>query len=133
MAALRSLFPEQWPAWYRVAFVCGIAALVPLYLFDPETHTGFLACPTYKYLGLLCPGCGSQRALHDLLHGRIGEAFEHNALLTLAIPLLGTQLILPWLLGRKEASGSMAVVAFWGILIIGWTIYRNLLRHPHIQ
>ena len=31
--------------------------------------------------GLFCPGCGSQRAIHDMMHLNIFEAINHNALM----------------------------------------------------
>ncbi|SEK22701.1 Protein of unknown function [Aquimarina amphilecti] len=51
------------------------------YLFDPENSSGksiFLTCPFHYLTGYHCPGCGSQRAIHDLLHGRIDEVLSHN-------------------------------------------------------
>ena len=55
--------------------------------FDPET-TPFPKCPFFWATGLKCPGCGSQRALHQLLHLRVGAAFGYNACLVLFIPVL---------------------------------------------
>ena len=48
---------------------------------DPEIapEKGFFPqCPFYSITGYHCPGCGSQRAVHDLLHLSIGEALSHN-------------------------------------------------------
>lgn len=42
--------------------------------------------------GYDCPGCGSQRALHALLHGDI-NAFAYNPLFIIAIPYVITGLI----------------------------------------
>lgn len=39
-----------------------------------------LFCLFHELTGLYCPGCGSGRAALALLHGRVGEAFGHNAL-----------------------------------------------------
>jgi hypothetical protein len=67
-----------------------LAAFFAIFLyayFDPET-TPFPKCPFYWATGLKCPGCGSQRALHQLLHLRIGAAFQYNACLVLLIPIL---------------------------------------------
>jgi hypothetical protein len=35
-----------------------------------------------------CPGCGSQRALHALLHGNIIAAADQNLLAVLSVPFL---------------------------------------------
>ena len=112
--------------WQWFALPMLAAALVPLYLSDPS-NGGFPACPFHALTGLLCPGCGSQRALHDLLHGLIGEAFRHNALLVISIPLLAVHGA--W--GRlsktaRPLSSYNAVVLGWAILIIGWGILRNI-------
>ena len=104
-----------------------LAFVIRLYLFDPESG-GFLPCPFRSITGMLCPGCGSQRALHDLLHFRLGEAFGHNALLVLALPTLALQ----WLIGRygglsKPLAASNVVVITWLFVVVGWWVARNLL------
>jgi hypothetical protein len=102
------------------------AALVVLYRFDPS-QGGFPACPFRSITGLLCPGCGSQRAVHDLMHLQVGRAFHHNALLVLAIPAL----LFQWAWDafakpqRPLASHNLVVLA-WALAIIGWGVVRNL-------
>lgn len=112
-------------AW-RVLAIAGIVAwAVHLFLHDPEHGPGFLPCPFHWVTGLFCPGCGSQRALHDLLHGRVVEGFGHNALLVIALPLLGIQ----WVAGRwrsRPLSQDNRIVWAWGIGITGWWLLRNL-------
>lgn len=107
-----------------------LLSLLHLYLHDPE-RGGFLDCPFRLLTGLLCPGCGSQRAIHDLLHLRVVEAFGHNALLVLSIPLLGLQ----WGWSRlnrtaKPLSARNWVVLSWAVLAVGWGILRNLAFGP---
>lgn len=111
---------------------CGVLfSLVRLYLIDPEKG-GFLSCPFRLFTGMLCPGCGSQRALHDLMHLRLGQAFDHNALLVLSIPLLGLQWSYSLLYPReKPLSTRNWLVFFWAALAIGWGIFRNLYVSPH--
>ena len=49
-------------------------AAVILFVFDP-TRVGFLPpCPLHEFTGLWCPGCGSTRALHQLVHGHLALA-----------------------------------------------------------
>ena len=55
---------------------------------DPAVSTHFPKCPFYAITGLKCPGCGTQRAIHQLLHFNISEAFHYNALMVLSLPLL---------------------------------------------
>ena len=65
------------------------AGLLTLYFFfDPLRDVFFPPCPFYTLTGLYCPGCGTQRALHTLLHGGLQEAIGYNALAVAALPVL---------------------------------------------
>src|SRR5438067_2053494 len=57
-----------------------------LYFLDPAHFDFYPKCAFYQSTGLLCPGCGSLRALHQLLHGHWAEALRFNALLVLFLP-----------------------------------------------
>jgi hypothetical protein len=63
------------------ALVC--AALLA---FPPETAGFYPVCPVYRYLHVLCPGCGATRALAALLHGRVADALRLNALFVAILP-----------------------------------------------
>ena len=66
-----------------------------LYLtVDPESSALFPKCPFHLLTGLECPGCGSQRAIHSLLNGKIGQALHYNLLVVIAIPYLGLLAVL---------------------------------------
>ena len=60
-----------------------------LFCFDPGGYSFFPVCLFHQTTGLLCPGCGSLRALHQLLHGHLLIAFHFNPLLLLALPVAG--------------------------------------------
>jgi hypothetical protein len=111
---------------YRLLVIAALASwTVLLFLFDPETHPSFLSCPFEALTGLFCPGCGAQRAVHDLLHLRMGEAFGHNAALVLAVPVLGAQ----WAWKRwmhRDPAGDNRVVWAWGGGLMLWGVLRNL-------
>lgn len=113
--------------WGKVlATAAVLSALAYLYLNDPEKG-GFPSCPFHLVTGLLCPGCGSQRALHDLMHLRVGEAFGHNALLVLSLPALLVQ----WAIGRwgglpKPVVAYNAVVFGWLGMVLCWWVGRNV-------
>jgi hypothetical protein len=112
--------------WQRSALPLLGAAIVVLYLFDPSKG-GFPACPFHALTGYLCPGCGSQRAVHDLLHGNVGKAFRHNALLVVSIPLLAMHGAWGRLFkATRPLSSHNGVVLAWAMLIIGWGILRNV-------
>jgi len=114
--------------WGKVlAAVVILCVLAYLYFNDPEKG-GYIGCPFHFLTGLLCPGCGSQRALHDLMHLRVGEAFGHNALLVLSIPaLLGQWAIGQWGGLPKPLSAYNGVVFSWLAVALAWGIGRNLV------
>ena len=59
-----------------------------LFFFNPVNYAFYPFCTFYRTTGLLCPGCGSLRALHHLLHGHLAEALRFNLLLVLSVPLV---------------------------------------------
>ncbi len=60
-----------------------VAACWVLYRFPPATTAWYPRCLFHMMTGLDCPGCGGTRALHQLLHGNVAEAFLLNPLLFL--------------------------------------------------
>jgi len=62
-----------------IYFLAGVGVLLVYGLLDPQYFT-FPKCPFLTLTGWMCPGCGSQRAIHQVLHGRITTAFQLNAL-----------------------------------------------------
>jgi hypothetical protein len=88
---------------------------------DPHIHGSWGVCPTYAIFGIYCPGCGTLRALHDLVSGRTWESMGHNLLL---IPAL---LFLCWgALARPGPRWSMV----WLVALAGFTLARNLPGSP---
>lgn len=59
-----------------------------LYYFINPNFNLFPRCPLYSTTGILCPGCGSQRALHDFLHLDFEGVIRHNILFIFGILLL---------------------------------------------
>jgi hypothetical protein len=121
------------PRLYRILLIAsGAIAIALLYSFDPSSTTGFLPCPFRSITGFLCPGCGAQRALHDLLHGRIAEAFHHNAALVIALPVLGLQWMVPQLFQmERRFVHDNRIVFFWLVAVILWGVGRNLFPFAH--
>ncbi len=70
------------------------AALVVLFVCDPSRVAIYPVCLFHRLTGLNCPGCGSLRAMHQLLHGNFREALHLNALLVLSVPMFA------WILFR---------------------------------
>lgn len=80
--------------------------------------------------GLECPGCGSQRAIHSLLHLDIGAAFKFNALLVSSLPLVILLLYAEFNREKKLKLYAMLhkPILIWGyfVIVIAWWIGRNI-------
>lgn len=106
-----------------------------LFFFEPGRTGFFPLCPFRTLTGLTCPGCGTTRALHQLLHGHVLAAFELNPLLLLALPVLGILLILYTrcaIGGRPMPQIVLPRKYAWGLyaLIFGFWILRNTAIYP---
>lgn len=62
-----------------------IIAAYYFFLNPHQQRSFFLSCPFYKITGYKCPGCGAQRAFHEMLHLHFLEAFRQNALFVVGI------------------------------------------------
>lgn len=115
-------------------FVFSVVAGLLTYLFvvNPSSSDYLIHCP-FKYLtGLDCPGCGSQRAIHALLHGDFSKAFIFNPLLIFSIPYLAVGILFEWFSFkyrypkiRNLLFGKNAILIVASI-IISFFILRNL-------
>jgi hypothetical protein len=82
-----------------------IVVLVVLFIFytlDPIEQPIFPRCPFLLLTGYECPGCGSQRAIHSLLHFDFKAAFHYNALMVLAIPYILVGIYLQYFGGSRR-------------------------------
>lgn len=120
-----------------VAGVWVLVALGAAYLFafNPGRTGIFPSCPFRTLTGFNCPGCGTTRGLHQLLHGNFVAAFELNPLIILTLPLLGYLLITftrSALSGRPMPQFSLSPKYGWllTILIVGFWIFRNTPAYP---
>ena len=127
---------ETWASkkYYIYIFIPVAFILVYIYFtYNPSIYP-FPACPSKKYLGISCPGCGGQRAFHHLLHLEVKEAFSYNPLAIISIPyiLLGfifeiKQIKKKYPQTRKFLFGKIAIYIILGI-IIGYLITRNIFH-----
>lgn len=99
------------------------------YTYNPSYNSFFPKCPFYFITGFKCPGCGSQRALHQLLHLNIGKAFHYNAMFVISIPLVIFLTIADILKTKykKLYLISRNPILSWTIffIICLWWIFRN--------
>lgn len=70
-----------------LTLVAGAAAVGYLAAVDPNTPGHYPVCPLKALTGIDCPGCGMLRATHDLVHGQVVGALDHNVLMILLVPL----------------------------------------------
>lgn len=68
------------------ALALAVLACCTLIAFPPSRFAFYPACPIHEYVGILCPGCGSTRALAALLRGHLLAALRFNALFVLSLP-----------------------------------------------
>ncbi len=101
------------------------AAATVLFAFDPVRVTVFPVCPFHQWTGLWCPGCGTTRALHQLLHGNVAAAFRFNALSMAMLPVAG------YLIVRGDAS-TLKPTWIWALLvvIVAFGVLRNIPAYP---
>jgi hypothetical protein len=130
----KALSPSQARRNTLLFFAGFVALLISLYLGDPENALFFPFCPVYALTGLYCPGCGSMRALHHLLHGDIAGALTFNPLLVIALPFLSylfARETLPLLFGRRS-SYTLRPALIWLIIgaLILFTVLRNIPVYP---
>ena len=114
------------------AFVV-LLGVVVYFTFDPSCPSlskYFPKCPFYSLTGLKCPGCGTQRALHEILNGNITGALHYNALLLVAVPLIGLYWLADAIKKRHPALDNVlnhpAAIITIVIVVIAWCIARNL-------
>lgn len=96
------------------------AVLVWLYVGNPDNPSeSFLKCPLYALTGFQCPLCGSQRAIHHLLHLHPVSAFSYN----------------PWLVA-VGIYALMYAAGYWRshravltmlAMTLGWGVVRNII------
>lgn len=107
----------------------GIAVYI-YYSYNPSMSSWFPKCPFKMLTGWQCPGCGSQRAIHSLLHLDIAQAFRYNAFLVCCIPLLILLAVADFYRTRAPRFyliiySARNIWTFLGIVLC-WTIGRNL-------
>lgn len=106
-----------------------------LCVFDPATSGIFPPCPLRYLTGWYCPGCGSLRAIHQLLHGNLRAAWAMNPLTVVLLPFLSYGLISSLLFefrgrGLPEPFLRAAWIRALCAAIILFGIVRNLPMHP---
>jgi hypothetical protein len=113
---------------YIIAALATSAALGVLYFFAPTEHPFYPRCVFHSITGLACPGCGSLRAVHNLLHGEFAAAFRLNPLMMVLLPAVAGM----WIARREAAFTALRPVWIWVVLsvILLFSVLRNLPMAP---
>ena len=107
-----------------------------IYFYVGPSEVGFLPkCPLYVTTGIFCPGCGSQRATHELLHFNFLGILNQNILYVVGLLILGYHILITGinLLFKKNIYNyvyhpktPLVILVF---IILFWII-RNIPIYP---
>jgi len=120
------LFPKRLLA---LGFLLGLALIV--YIYHPGSPFQMIPCPFREITGLYCPGCGSIRAMTQVVQGNLGRAVQHNVLAVIFLPLLvwvilsNIKLVIT---GKALPYPRLPAAGMWLVLIIFilFAVLRNL-------
>lgn len=107
-----------------------VIAVAAIYYYRVDPADGGVPCMFKLITGYDCPGCGTQRALHAVLHGDISGAWHFNPMIFFAIPAAVCFLIVEACPGRfrrfHNAMTKPVVPISMFILITAYWIGRNI-------
>lgn len=106
------------------------AGLTYVYFVDPTSKVS-IPCVFYEVTGWHCPGCGSTRAAHALVHGHLLQAIGHNPLAAIVLPIVAIRTILTMVRPRPRTKMLPAawVYAIFALVMAYW-IGRNIPVYP---
>lgn len=122
------------PVGLALFALAALAGAVLLWNVDPtQAGSPLPSCPSQWLTGLFCPGCGTTRALHALLHLDFATAMAMNPLLVLSLPFVALLLAnhfftLPG--GWRHAARRVGDARAWAVVLITYAIARNLPWDP---
>lgn len=122
-------FKAARPIGLTFSVLLAAAAGLVLFWFDPRQYHFYPVCLFYRTTGLLCPGCGALRALHQLLHGHLAAAFRFNPMLVVSLPFLfwfGARFSLQ---KARNQQVNIGVCPFWLWLGLAAVLVVSLLRN----
>lgn len=91
-----------------------------LYCWNPTEVAFIPRCPFRMWTGWQCPGCGTLRGLHALLHLRLAEAWQLNPFMVVSLPLLAVLSV------SRRVRRSQPVLLGALLLVCLWWGGRNL-------
>jgi len=116
-----------------LVFILGLAVL--FFLLNPSENQLFPKCVFNSLTGYYCPGCGSQRAIHNLLHLDLAGVVTYNFLFLPAVLVIAyhySHSLLNKKFGWKLPNILYKKYTPWiifGIILLFWLL-RNLPVYP---
>lgn len=113
-----------------ITVVVAVIAAIVYFYFDPSSSRLFPRCLFLETTGVKCPGCGSQRAIHALLHGNVAAAWQFNAMVVIAIPLIAFYVVVSVLKDRwprlyRVLFSRTVLFSLVGLIVLWWVV-RNV-------
>jgi hypothetical protein len=111
------------------------AAGVFLFVLEPGKSALLPGCPFRLLTGFLCPGCGTTRGLHQLLHGNVVAAFQLNPFMMVALPFLLYTLLSytnTVLRGKPLERNTLPAKYIWALFafVLFFWVFRNTPFYP---
>lgn len=102
-----------------------MTSILPILLNSATDY--MLPCLTKKYIGIDCPGCGMQRAIHLLVHGEFSAAFFMYPAIYPILALLGA-LIAKTLFKIKHGN---TIILILGMLTAATILINYIIKLLH--
>jgi hypothetical protein len=123
------------PWWGLGIFILALAAGWVFYHYNPSQYSFYPRCLLYAATGRLCPGCGSQRALYQLVHGHFLTACRCNLLLMLTLAWLAFKGALHVMANRRGTTPPQWLpqsrwYKWLAVAVILFTVLRNFPGAP---
>jgi hypothetical protein len=114
---------------HAMVAMASVAALVILGVADPAASPIFPPCLFRAATGWLCPGCGSARAIHALMHGDVRLAFQMNAGAVVALALVASDFIQGWVHARGGWMRRLTPAYAWSfpVAVVSFGVLRNVI------
>jgi hypothetical protein len=115
----------------------GVAGVL-LFVLEPGKSAFLPDCLFRALTGLACPGCGTTRGLHQLLHGNLAAAFQFNPFMILALPFLlyallnYTNTVLRGKPIKRNLLPPQYIWALLGFVLFFW-VFRNTPLYPFVS
>lgn len=112
--------------------IAAAGAAVFYYIVNPADSQLMPHCILKVITGVDCPACGSQRAMHALLHGHLAAALRYNLFMLYSVPYLiavlwGYSRLLPGGAFMRRTAHSRTAMLTYIALFTAWWIIRNII------